>query len=664
MSSPQPTPKIYPPDYIIFTLLFLVSFIIKLPYLGTFLTIDEPRWIEGAGQFLLALHSQNWAETYWHFHPGITITWGEALILWVQSWATPDVPLTTFVEERMNHLDEIVGGMRLSNVFLTSLVLPFIYALAKPLLGQWPAILGVGLLALDPFLVAHTRVVNGDSLSALFMMASFLAFTTLFIKPNLKYAIYAGIFAGLAFLTKLPSPMLVPILALLALLGFARHRDVMFWLKSLLLSGVAATIVFILVWPAMWVGPIDTLQLMFEDTFDIGDIGGKETVSFFLGEIRERQSLLYYPLATLFRLTPLNLIGFIIALGLLFISKRLPSNNEPSDAVPRKLWLLLLIAYIILVVSFASISPKKEDRYVMSIIPAINLLAGVGIVWGLQSIVPKGASRQKALIIAGLIAVQAGFVVWHYPYVLTYYNPLLGGYAAAAELVPVGRGEGLEKAAAWINNQPEAASTTVSPFYRNVTNPYLTGKSLGFSNSGESQVLADYVVFYITQTQRKLPYPGLADYFLQQDPVYTDYIGNTPYLWVYKKERPVIKLNGKPKIVGRARLVGYSKSPSSLKAGDIVPVTLYFLTEDQDLPPNENFRVSLLDGAGNVQTDWQGSPENRWLPNSVVAWQGDLSLNVSLSEGDYRLKVSLIDMNTGGEVTFFDFDDELWTIAP
>ncbi|MDH3675394.1 MAG: hypothetical protein OES12_07845, partial [Anaerolineae bacterium] len=68
---------------------FAMSLAVKLPYLGTFLTIDERRWINGAGQFLLALRSGDLAGTYWHFHPGITITWAEALILWLQSfWAT------------------------------------------------------------------------------------------------------------------------------------------------------------------------------------------------------------------------------------------------------------------------------------------------------------------------------------------------------------------------------------------------------------------------------------------------------------------------------------------------------------------------------------------------------------------------------------------------
>ena len=61
-------------------LLFATALAVRLPWLGGFLTIDEVKWMEGAGQFLLALNSGNLAQTYWHFFPGITITWLEALI--------------------------------------------------------------------------------------------------------------------------------------------------------------------------------------------------------------------------------------------------------------------------------------------------------------------------------------------------------------------------------------------------------------------------------------------------------------------------------------------------------------------------------------------------------------------------------------------------------
>lgn len=656
-------------------LLFAISLAAKLPYLGTFLTIDEPRWIRGAGQFLMALQSGDLAQTYWHFHPGITITWGEAIILWLQSiWAT-DVTLETFVEFQMDNLALSVGAMRFSGVLLTSLTLPIMYGLAKPLLGKWPAILGVGLLAVDPFWVAHSRVVNGDALTAVLMIVSFLSFASLLTKPTHKLAIISGIFAGLSFLTKLPSQILIPCIALLAIIGYLNDRNWRFWLKALILCGLSATVVFIVLWPAMWVAPVNTLTKMFEDTFGVGDIGGRDKVKFFMGEVRAEQSQFFYPLALLFRLTPINLIGSVLALGLILTSQKLKSRRTIS----------LLFVYIIIVVVLANVSPKKADRYALSVVPAINLLAGVGWIWLSKKIAEISiAKRPRAdgepteqvwrmatlrtrylpVVTTGLIFGQFIFVFLNYPYVLTYYNPLLGGYAKAVEMVPVGRGEGLEKAAAWINSQPDAQSATTSPYYENVTNPYLLGKSLGFSDTGHSQILANYSVFYITQTQRKLPYPGMVDYFQKKPPVYVVSYGKTPYVWVYKRELLIKKLRGRPEIVGRAALVGYHLSEANLTPGSSATFILYLLTKDQYLPDNEDFKISLLDAHGNEHGVWQGAADNEWLPDSVIEWKGQLSLPATMEPGDYKLKVSLMDTNLNAEVTFFPFKDELITVGP
>jgi hypothetical protein len=60
-----------------------------------------PGVCEGAGQFLQALHSGVFADTYWHFHPGITITWGEAIILWLQYLNSHSTDLSVYIADRL-----------------------------------------------------------------------------------------------------------------------------------------------------------------------------------------------------------------------------------------------------------------------------------------------------------------------------------------------------------------------------------------------------------------------------------------------------------------------------------------------------------------------------------------------------------------------------------
>ena len=636
-------------------LFFFLSLAAKLPFLGTFLTIDEPRWMKGAGQFLLALQAGDFRQTYWHFHPGITITWGEAIILWLQSVGAGSGSLETFVQFQMDHLNLSVGAMRMSGVLLTSLALPFLYVFAAQLIGKWPAIIGVGLIAVDPFWVAHSRIINGDALAGILMLCAYVTFALLLVKPELKFAFFSGLFAGLSFLTKLPSQILIPCILVLVIFGFFGYRRWQFWLKALVLCGATSVLVFVALWPAMWVAPIDTLTMMVEDTFSVGDIGGKDTVEFFMGRIRPDQSPLFYPVALAFRLTPINSLGFLFGLALLLASKRWQERRS----------VLLLLLFMGMVLILANVSPKKADRYALSVILALDLVAGSGWIWLVGKVPARYPARNISVASAILlISGQLIFVLISYPYVLSYYNPLLGGYAGAARSVPVGRGEGLEEAAAWINRQQDASQSRVSPYYRNVTNPYLEGRSLGFSESGESQLLADYVIFYITQTQRNLPYPGLVEYFQRRQPVHTISQSGTPYVWVYKQDQPIKELTGDTGIIGRATLVGYHLDQEIPNAGSATEVTLYMLTEDQGLPDNEDFTVSLLDNDGAAHGRWVGNVDNQWSPNGVVEWRGILTLPPGIEPGAYRLKVALIDTNINAEVTSFAFEDEYISLGP
>lgn len=665
-------------DILIGLLLFGLSLAVKLPYLGTFLTIDERRWIDGAGQFFLALRQGDWAQTYWHFHPGITITWGQALILWLQSLGV-NTPVEEFIQFQTGHLAQSVGAMRLSGVVLTSLAVPFVYWLGKPLLGKWPGLLAAGLLAVDPFWVAHSRVVNGDALAGVLMVLAYLAFALLLFWPAQKWAITSGLFVGLSLLTKLPSPVVIPCIGLLAAIGFVRNRNWRFWFRALIVCGATGAVVFVMLWPAMWVSPLETLRMMYVDTFDVGDIGGKDKVEFFMGQVVEKQSPFFYPLALAFRLTPVNLIGAALTLGMLVIfyaRSRLGSRNlsvagqheSALTAVGGRLSAVVLAVallwlFVIVVTLLGNLSPKKADRYLMSVVVAIDVLAATGWVWLVGQIselrIANGRITNYQLPIIIFIAIQLFFTITNYPYVLTYYNPLLGGFAKAVELVPVGRGEGLEKAAAWINSQPNATQATITPYYENVTNFYLDGISLDWPDDGKKQLLADYVVFYIAQTQRKLPYPGLVDYFQQQKPAYVVRHGQTPYVWVYRRQQPIKALAGEAEIVGRAQIVGYSTSETRLQPGRSTNITLYLLTHDQQLPPNEDFRVALVDAGGNSHGQWHSATDNRWTPNGVVEWRGQLSLPEDIPPGDYLLRVSLVDTNTNAEVTHFPFEEEI-----
>ena len=111
-----------------------------------------------------------------------------------------------------------------------------------------------------------------------------------------------------------------------------------------------------------------------------------------------------------------------------------------------------------------SIGAKKFDRYMLPSLLALDLVALLGWLCLVQSLLERLKAVRTSthqlpnhlatLSLIFLLHGLPGFL--HYPYYLTYFNPLLGGSVTAPHVLFVGWGEGLEAAAEWLNKQPEA----------------------------------------------------------------------------------------------------------------------------------------------------------------------------------------------------------------
>jgi hypothetical protein len=633
--------------------LWLLALVPRVVGLGGFLTIDEIKWIEGAGQFTLALHSGDLAQTYWHFFPGITITWGETLALWLGHLISGG-DVATYVAAQVADPVHTIGLFRLPGALLTALFAPGAYLLGRRIWGEWAAALAGGLIALNPFLLAHSRIVNGDAAAAGLMFLSLLAFLRLWQGSGLRMAALSGVLAGLALLTKLPSPLIVPFIGLSALVGWQRDKRTRFWLQALLLWGLAALLVFIVLWPAMWVNPLGTLQNMLHDTFDVGEAGEGHS-TFYRGQVVDDPGWGFYPYAVAFRLTPVVLAGLLL---LVLIFRR---GSQDRHSIGYRLSTVTLIVYVLFIYVFSSLSPKKLDRYVMAVFPALDMLAAIG--YAQISNIKRQAPNVKYQIsklaswslIVGVLA--AAFVAPYFPYYLSYYNPLLGGIGRAVREVPVGWGEGLEEAAAWLNAQPDAKSFQVSAWYSDIFFPYFVGEHVSFSSSGKSQLAADYMVFYVNQVQRQKPYLALVRYFEAQEPAYTVYVKREPWAWIYRAPGMQVSMPGQVQIEGRAELLGFDVSGRSVRRGQEIGLRLYLRTLG-DIPANEAWQVNLHDADNHVIVSGIWKPSS-WEGDAILIHSAELELPANLSSGIYSLGVVLWDESGGNQVKAFPIPSEL-----
>lgn len=689
----------------------------RLPGLTAFLTADEARsWFGRSIIFLDSLVRGDFANTApggtapfienvsLSPAPGVTTMWSGALgiVLEYLRQGLPVSPSQFIITLPFDPLDPAyLFHLRLPNVLLSVLAVGLTYWWGRSLLGRSGALLAAGFLALDPFYLALTRVLGHDGLVATFMWLALLACLRYLSQPPdgprpRGYLIWSGAFAGLAFLSKYPALFIGAFIGLTLLVVYLRQATLttakaalLRWLTDMLLWSVAAGLVFVLFWPAMWVDPLGVVTTILGDALRASG-SPHQKGSFFLGQPVPDPGLLFYPLILLLRTTPVVFIGLLLSLWGLIWPTRTTQNDQtssPTSYAPRTT-LAILLAYLILYTLLVTYGGKKQDRYLLPVFPAVSMLAAFGYVYVLRityyvfrslpnlSVTTQYAIRNTQyvppLLFAFLLILQTLAVLPAYPYYFSYYNPLAGGGATAARLVQVGWGEGLNEAAAYLNTLPNAETTQVVSWYSTTFEPYYRGQAIykiedeKISRSAKPGLAADYVVFYINQTQRQLPSEGALQYFQTAAPVYTVTLQGIDYAWIYPSVGMDVAMPNEARLVGQAELLGYDLTteagePTQVAYPEsVVLLSLYW--EWQGKVPDEPIRISLVDesgatrGWGNAIETVAPLPYAQWQEGMVVRDDFALVIFPDTEPGDYRLAAWIERPATGETVGVFPID--------
>ncbi len=645
----------------------ILALLFRLPGLTVFLTADEPRsWFGRSIIFLDSLTRGDWANTgpggtvpfienvSLSPAPGVTTMWTGAMGIILEYMRSgvlggqQDVSgsLSQFLRAiPFDPLDPaMLFSLRLPGVLIAVVAVGLTYWWSRPLLGRWGAFLTAILIALDPFYLALSRVLGHDALVTTFMWLSLLAFLRAIMKgggmkdeggkgfilhPS-SFILVSGAFAGLAFLSKYPALFIGAFIALVLLIAYllqTRSAHVahpaspitaalILWIRDMVLWSVAAGVVFVLFWPAMWVNPLGPLTAIVNDVLRASG-SAHQKGSFFLGQPVPDPGALFYPIVALLRTTPVILLGVLVSLWQFF--HQLFSHREgkvkskrreptPYSLLPTYLW-----AYILLYTFLVTYGGKKQDRYLLPAFPVLAMLAAMGYVQlstlKFRFLNPKSKiSNLNWLLPLLVLLIQIALLLPYYPYYFSYYNPLAGGGTTAANTIQVGWGEGLNEAAAYLNTLPEAESTKVVSWYSTTFEPYFKGQAIykieeeKISRSSKPGLAADYVVFYVNQIQRRLPSEGALAYFQQQDPIYTVALAGQEYAWIYPAPGVAHIINQETRLVGQAELLGFDwldaegRRLAAIPSGSVATLRLYW--EWQGKAPADPIRISLTDGEG------------------------------------------------------------------
>jgi hypothetical protein len=333
-------------------------------------------------------------------------------------------------------------------------------------------------------------------------------------------------------------------------------------------------------------------------------------------------------------------------------------------------WAPWFLAYVFFFLVFMTFGEKKQDRYLLPVYPLLIALAGAGLSKAVDFL--KGPVKMKGPQLAAyglplaVLVTQLLLVLPHYPYYFTYFNPLLGGLPRAAQTVTVGWGEGLDQAAAYLNQKPGADGLRVSAWYESTFAPFFHGTTIPYSDQKGKALAGQYIVFYINQQQRQYPDTELWRYVNAHyavDKVIS--IEGVPYIWVYPGPGVEYYLEDQ-RYEGIAELLGWqwtgSPDPEKepLAAGTQVPFRLYW--EYLGKRPEERFFIRLIGADGHIWAEGTGQPvleENgdpaTWREGQIITEEGTLAVPPGTPPGEYRLQIGFYTQApavTSGELAF------------
>jgi len=657
-------------------LLFLLALAPRLPGLRLFLTSDEQTNLYWAGsQFVEGLLSGDLSLTYWHFYPGVTMSWIETLGL-AGAWALEQltgVTTATLAQFVRRPILDLILAARLPYAILTAASVAGFYLLARRLLGHQTALLGALFIAFDPFYLAHSRVAHGDAPVTVFMGLSALA---LFIylqtesagKSSRRWLILSALMGALAALTKAPGQFMAPFVILVGVGDWllsswrARRPDWRLahrWLADLVLWGVIAAILFVALWPAAWTDPAGTMVRMLNETFGKVEEGH---LVFFMGQPTLNPGPWFYPYVIPFRLTPVSLLA-MLASGLIVLGKmwELARNGDERSSLPNRYATVALFwFFVISLLLFGNLSPKKQDRYLLPLFPFLDLLAAFAVLQFSESVsrwASKWTTTQSIIrntIPVVLLVAHALPILTAYPYYLAYFNPVMGGLPRAVETTLVGWGEGMEQAAYYLDKKPEAKSLYVAATPSQTLLPYFVGTGENFYTN-DVALRADYVVLYIAQVQRLAPSPEIVRHFRAMEPEHTVYVQGVPYAWIYPGPKLItsdVPAGATLTNIGfgdQLRLAGYQTSNQPIGQSQIILYWHALAVMDT----NYTVSVRLLAPEGTMlaqQDSWPAGgllPTSQWRQGDYVRDEHILDLPRDVAPGDYAVQVVVYDSSTG-----------------
>lgn len=551
-------------DIAIYIGLIVVFLAPRLPGIGSFVTLDEPSWLSQGANFYYALGQREFENTVYEYQPAVTtmeiISLGMLLYFpeyrgYGQGYLDYEKGrLDPFMYEHGKDPLVLLIYSRVIQIFVLLILFLVLYYLLQKLFPKPVAIFALVFSMFDPFYLSQARLMNHEGMVTLFVMVSLIAFVVYLFKENkFIFLILSGVAAGLAQLSKSSAVAMLAAVGVMLLWKISQDHE-QGWGKSFLSVlksfgiwfGILAVTYFVF-WPGMWVAPGKMLYEVYGNAFSYAFQGARlkitqelDVAEFSLNtraaDVWEVFKILLY------RTTPFTWLGVLLGFAL-------PFTRDPEQAPRNRLFFtLLLINAAAFVLLFGIAQGRNSPHYILSSYLSLNLLAGLGWFYFSQWLAERFPSRRmitQYVLLTVVMLAQVLSAVTNYPYYFTYRNPILAAAGWFSEFPHFPYCEGLEIAAHYLANLPDAKNATVFSYYgRGCVSYYYPGPWISYrpyySDGEHTQDLlnnlraSQYLIVYYANQGQLAHHKNFVEAMSKAKPFHVIWLNGYEYVRIYK----------------------------------------------------------------------------------------------------------------------------------
>ncbi len=189
-----------------------------------------------------------------------------------------------------------------------------------------------------------------------------------------------------------------------------------------------------------------------------------------------------------------------------------------------------LLLFALLFILEMSIGAKKGDRYLLPVLALGDVVVAALAAWAWTA--ARLARSLVAVIVLGGLVWEGVLLRQLHPYALAYVNPL---FRHAIDQRRMGWGEGLDRAAEYLNTKPDVGTLTVASFYPNEFAYRFRGRAVPLHQFLHEDVR--YVVLYRAMLERGpgSPETDTLAVFRSQTPEKVIFLNGLEYVCIYPR---------------------------------------------------------------------------------------------------------------------------------